>query len=225
MTRFIRFTSVAFLCAATGLSAQGSINQEPHHKRLLYTNDLRMFDVTIPPGQATGDHVHEYDMVTVIISGVTLQIQRNGQDVGAPASSAAGTVIVGEHTGAPATYRLSNTGTADYRVLELEDLREGGGWPASTALTAAGTSVIKDTRAFTIYDVRLKAGTPETMHAHPWPTVVILVEGAMENGGIGGEEPVRLQKPGQWLFLPRGLSHTVSAAGGGDTHVVEIEVR
>ena len=84
--------------------------------------------------------------------------------------------------------------------------------------------MLKDTRAFTIYDVRVNAGTPQTMHAHTWPTVVILVDGGMENGGIGGEEPVRLQKPGQWMFLPRGLSHTITPIGG-TAHVVEIEVR
>ena len=59
----------------------------------------------------------------------------------------------------------------------------------------------------------------------PWPTVVILVDGAMENGGIGGEEPVRLLKAGQWMFLPRGLSHSITPIDGGDAHVVEIEVR
>jgi hypothetical protein len=38
-----------------------------------------------------------------------LRISRNGQDVAPPAPNARGSVIVTEHTGAPATYRVQNT--------------------------------------------------------------------------------------------------------------------
>ena len=40
----------------------------------------------------------------------------------------------------------------------------------------------------------------------------------------GGEEPVRIQQPGQWLVLPRLQGHTVAALGG-ETRAIEIEVR
>jgi quercetin dioxygenase-like cupin family protein len=225
MKRLIASAGVAFICAAAVLTAQGSINQEPHHKRVLYTNDLRMFDVTIPPGDATTDHVHEYDVATLVLGDGTLQIQRNGVAAESPAAGARGGVIDAEHTGAPTRYRIANSGTTDYHVIEVENLREGGGWPASHPVAAPATTVLQDTRAFTIYDVRLTAGAPETTHAHPWPTVVILIDGAVEAGGIGGEEPVRLQKSGQWMFLPRELSHTLTTVGDTGAHVVEIEVR
>ena len=39
--------------AAQAQSDAVSIANEPHHKRLLYTNDLRLWDVTLPPGQST----------------------------------------------------------------------------------------------------------------------------------------------------------------------------
>jgi quercetin dioxygenase-like cupin family protein len=92
-------------------------------------------------------------------------------------------------------------------------------------LTAPGSSVLKQSRAFTVYDLALKAGDPEAMHQHTGATIIVLVSGTLEQGGIGGEEPVRIRQPGQWLALPRLQGHTVVAVGNGDAHAIEIEVR
>jgi quercetin dioxygenase-like cupin family protein len=227
MTRLI-FSSfvIASFCTAgvVAQSAAVSINSEPHHKRLLYTNDLRFWDVTLPPGQATQPFVHDYDVATVVIGDGTLNIQRNGEALTPPAPNARGSVIVAEHTGAPSTYRIENSGTTDYRAFEIENMREGS-WPAATPLNAPGSSVLKQSRAFTVYELTLKAGDPEAMHQHTGSTIIVLIGGALEQGGIGGEEPVRIQQPGQWLVLPRFQGHTVVAVGTGDAHAIEIEVR
>src|SRR5215475_14170267 len=74
--------------AAQAQSAAASINNEPHHKRLLYTNDLRMWDVTLPPGQSTPPFRHEYDVATVVTGDGILNIQRNGELLSASAPNA-----------------------------------------------------------------------------------------------------------------------------------------
>jgi len=226
MSRLIwsSFVIASFCAAAVLAQAAVSINSEPHHKRLLYTNDLRFWDVTLPPGQATQPFVHDYDVATVVIGDGTLNIQRNGEALTPPAPNARGSVIVAEHTGAPATYRIENSGTTEYRAFEIENMHEGN-WPAATPLTAPGSSVLKQSRAFTVYELALKAGDPEAMHQHTGATIIVLVSGTLEQGGIGGEEPVRIRQPGQWLALPRLQGHTVAAVGNGDAHAIEIEVR
>ena len=215
----------SFLAAAlSAQSAATSINNEPHHKRLLYTNDLRLWDVTLPPGQATQPFVHDYDVATVVIGDGTLNIQRNGEALAAPAPNARGSVIVAEHTGTPAAYRIENNGTTEYRAFEIENMREGS-WPAAAPFTAPGSSVLRQSRAFTIYDVVLKAGDPEVMHPHMGATIIVLIDGTLEQAGIGGTDPVRIQQPGQWLSIPRFQPHGVSAVGNADAHAIEIEVR
>jgi hypothetical protein len=204
MRRLIPAVGVASLWAASALFAQVLVDQEPHHKRLLYTNDIRVFDVTLAPGEATADHVHEHDVATLVIAD--------------------GTVRITEQNGAPAAYRIQNTGTAGYRAIEVENMREDGKWLALMPLAAPGTSVLQQSRAFTIYDERLTAGMGEVRHVHTWSTILVLVEGAFENGGIGGEEPVRLTRGGQWLTFPRAQAHTVAAVGG-DARIIEIEAR
>jgi predicted metal-dependent enzyme (double-stranded beta helix superfamily) len=168
---------LAVVSAGVRVAAQApstSINSEPHHKRLLYTNDLRLWDVALPPGQSTQPFAHEYDVATVVIGDGTLNIQRNGEAQPSPGSNARGAVIVAEHTRAPAMYRIENTGTTEYRALEIENMREGN-FPASTPFSAPGSSVLKESRAFTVYDVVLKPGTPEVNHDHIGSTIVVLI--------------------------------------------------
>jgi len=201
-----------------------SLNNEPHHKRLLYTNDLRMWEVTLPPGQSTPPFRHEYDVATVVVGDGTLNIQRNGEPLPAPSPNVRGSVIVGEHTGAAATYRIENSGHTEYRAFEVENMREGN-WPPAQPIAAPGSSVLKESRAFTIYDVVLKAGSPEVMHNHTGATIIVLLGGTLEQAGIGGTDPVRLSQLGQWLPLPRFQPQALTPIGSSDTHAIEIEVR
>jgi quercetin dioxygenase-like cupin family protein len=214
----------AFGRAVQAQSQSASINNEPHHKRLLYTNDLRLWEVTLPPGQSTPPYRHEYDVATVVVGDGTLNIQRNGEQVSASSPNARGSVIVGEHTAAPATYRIENTGTTDYRAFEVENMREGS-WPSAQPFAAPGSSVLKESRAFTIYDVVLKPGSSEVMHNHMGATVIVLLSGTLEQAGIGGTDPVRLSQLGQWLPLPRFQPHALTPVGSADVHAIEIEVR
>jgi quercetin dioxygenase-like cupin family protein len=209
---------------AQAQSAAVSINNEPHHKRLLYTNDLRLWDVTLPAGQSTPPFLHEYDVATVVIGDGMLNIQRNGEPLAAPSPNARGSVVVAEHTGARATYRIDNSGTTEYRAFEVENMRESG-WASVQPFSAPGSSVLKESRAFTIYDVMLKARSPEVMHDHMGPTVIVLLSGTLEQAGIGGTDPVRISQPGQWLSLPRFQSHALTPVGNTDAHALEIEVR
>jgi len=214
----------AFGRAVQAQSQSASINNEPHHKRLLYTNDLRLWEVTLPPGQSTPPYRHEYDVATVVVGDGTLNIQRNGEQVSASSPNARGSVIVGEHTAAPATYRIENTGTTDYRAFEVENMREGS-WPSAQPFAAPGSSVLKESRAFTIYDVVLKPGSSEVMHNHMGATIIVLLSGTVEQAGIGGTDPVRLSQLGQWLPLPRFQPHALTPVGSADVHAIEIEVR
>jgi quercetin dioxygenase-like cupin family protein len=211
MRRFIVTTFLVASFCAVGVAAQStavSINNEPHHTRLLYTNDLRMWDVTLAPGESTPPFVHEYDVATVVVGDGTLNIQRNGESVAPPAPNARGSVIVTEHTAAkPTAYRIENNGTTAYRALEIENMHE-----------------TKQSPPFTISDLTLKVGDGPAMHQHTGATIIVLVSGTLEQEGIGGTDAVRIQQPGQWLSLPRFQAHTIRAIGG-ETHAVEIEVR
>ena len=172
---------IATFCAAAVAAqpAAVSMTNEPHHKRLLYTND-----VTLAPGESTPPLLHEYDMATVVVGDGTVTIHDAG-----------------------ATWRIDNPGPTPYRAFEIENVHE-----------------MKQTPPFTISDLMLKVSDGAAMHQHTGATIIVLVSGTLEQGGIGGEEPVRISQPGQWLALPRFQGHTVAAVGG-TARAIEIEVR
>lgn len=209
MRRLVVSFLLATVCAAA-VAAQSEpvrVEQEPHHKRLLYTNDVRLWEVTLPPGQSTPPFVHDFDVATVVIGDGTLNVQRNGEAVTPPTPGARGSVIVAEHTGKPATYHIENSGTTDYRAFEIENMHDS-----------------KQSPPFAISDLTLKPADQPLMHQHTGAIIVVLINGTVEQGGIGGEEPVRIRQLGQWLVLPRFQNHTLAAIGG-EARAIEIEVR
>jgi hypothetical protein len=209
MRRLILYLLLADVCAAAvaAQAPQVTIDKEPHHKRLLYTNDLRMWDVALPAGEATPLFVHDYDVATVVIDDAMLNVQRNGEAVTPPAPNARGSVIVAEHTGTPVTYRIANNGTTGYRAFEIENMHD-----------------MKQAPPFAISDLTLKTADGPVMHQHTGGVIIVLISGTVEQGGIGGEEPVRIRQAGQWLVLPRFQGHTLEAIGG-DARAIEIEVK
>ena len=147
-----------------------------------------------------------------------------GQDWTASRDRALGAVEINTYTGASITHKLENVGSTPYRIFTVENMRDGG-WSMPKPVQAPGTTVLMESRAFTIYDVKLGAGAMATMHVHENPAFVTVLSGVVQVQGGGGEAPFRLQEPGRW-FPSSGADqpHTLTAIGG-DAHVIDIEAR
>jgi hypothetical protein len=204
-------------------SAQGPANKDTHHKVLVYNIDLRLIEVALPAGQATLEHLHELDFATVFLSESAVRTRSTAGEWGTLISTHPGEVSLAEHTGAPVAYRVENTGGAGYRMLEIENVREGS-WPPLMPLAAPGTSLVRENRAFNVYDIRLSAATPMTHHDHTRPAVIILLEGATDFSGVGGQDPIPMRQQGQWILLSRFQPHDLRVSGAAG-RVLEIEVR
>lgn len=200
------------------------VNEEPSHKRLLFTAHLRMFDVTVVPGDSTLDHLHDHDVVTVAIGQATLRTRASGGDWSDPRPVASGAVDVANYTGASAIHRIENVGTTPYRAFAIENLRDAR-WTTPQVIIAPGTTLLEQSRSFAVYDVRLNGSAPKTSHVHQMPTVVMLMAGAVEVQGGGGESVFRIESPGRWILSQWDQPHTLTLVGGGDAHAVEVEAR
>lgn len=208
-----------------GLAGQTPVPlaKEPHHKQILYTAHLRVFEIAVPPAASTLDHSHDRDIVTVALGAPTLRTRVQGGEWSAPRSYAPGAVNVAEYTGKPAVHRMEVLGTVPYRVFAVENLRERG-WTTPGLIEATATRLLQQTRAFAAYDVRLEPPAPSTSHVHQMPTVVILVSGSVVVQGGGGESQFVLDGPGRWFWSSWDQPHTLTAQNGA-AHVVEVEVR
>lgn len=193
--------------AASAAQGRVPMSEEPHHKRLFYTAHLRMFDVTVPPGTVTADYSLDHDVVTVTL-----------------AAPAPGAIDVITATGSPSVRRVENAGKTPYRMFAVENLRDEG-WSMPVRVTAPGTTLAQESRAFAVYDVRLTAATPRTNHVHAMPTVVMLVAGAVEVQGGGGESEFRMETAGRWFPSMWNQPHSFMLVGSADAYVVEVEAR
>ena len=203
---------------------------------MVYENaDLRILDVNIPPKETTLEHVHENDIATVSMGGETpTRTQSPGQAWSEPRPPRAqGQVTISDYAGQPGSHRVENLGGNPYHLLAVENLRKSG-WSTGRTIPVLVNAVAAESRAFKVYDVRLARATPQSSHTHAVPTVVVVLAGAVISDGPDAQAkanapaPVglkQLDRPGQWLLVPRGDTHHLVRLGTDDARVVEIEVR
>jgi hypothetical protein len=233
--RVFRFLAVLLVLFTMAVAAQIPVDREPHHRVVYQNADLRVLDLRVATGEATLDHRHEFDIVTVSMSaGTRTRVKSAGQPDGEiRAPRPLGDATVAEYAGKPASHLVETLGDTAYQLFAVENLRSAG-WSGGSPLSALATAVTADTRAFHLYDVRLVRTSPQTTHTHASPTIAVLIGGIVLSEGSDAQAkalapaPVglkRLDQPGQWVLVPRGESHTVVRLGTVDARLVEIEVR
>lgn len=200
------------------------VSEEPHHKRVMYTAHLRMFEILVPPGTTTLDHAHDRDVAVVALGATTIRTRLAGQDWEAPRSYVPGGINLVAYTGTSAAHAMENVGKTPYRVFAVENMRETG-WTMPRIIEAAATELLQQSRAFAVYEVRLSTSTPQTNHVHQQPTVVILLSGSVGVQGGGGESEFRVEAPGRWFSSPSDHPHMLSLIGASDARLIEVEAR
>jgi hypothetical protein len=232
----------AFRCAALFLfvtavivDAQVPANKEPHHRTVFENAQFRILDVNVPPGEMTLEHSHNLDIVTVsMTNGTDTRVQSPGQPWGATRPRRPlGHVETSEYNGKPIVHRLETTGTTAYNLFAVENLKTSG-WSTTPAVSAAGTTLAKESRSFRVYNVGLVRERSQASHTHAVPTIVVLLtgkvmsEGPDEKAKANAPAPVGLKqvdRPGQWVLVPAGDSHHLVRLGNEDGQIIEIEVR
>ncbi len=227
MTRFaLVFGMLVCATLVWGQSAPVTMNEEPHHERLTYVQHMRVFEVNLPAGEMTRDHVRDHDVVTLALGDATTRSRTAGGDWSAPVMRAQGSAEITAYTGAPAVYGMENVGATPVRMFVVENLRDGGAWSTLPPIDAPGTTLRQEGRSFAVYDVRLDAETPQTSHLHQNATLVVLLSGAVSVGGGGGQSDFLLEQTGRWFpSFGADQPHTLTSVGTGEAHVVCVEAR
>jgi quercetin dioxygenase-like cupin family protein len=230
-----RWAALFILVTTAVVSAQVPTNKEPHHRTVFENTQFRILDVSIPPGQMTLEHSHDLDIVTISMSNGT---DTKTQSPGQPWSDIRprrplGHVETSDYSGKLTSHRVETVGTTAYNLFAIENLKKSG-WSTTPALSAAGTTMSKESRSFRVYNIALAKERTQTSHTHAVPTVVVLLngkvmsEGPDEKAKANAPAPVGLKqidRPGQWVLIPAGDSHHLVRLGTEDSQILEIEVR
>jgi quercetin dioxygenase-like cupin family protein len=225
---------ILIITLATAAAAQVPLTREPRHRVVFENPQFRILDVNIPPGDTTLDHTHENDIVTVAMTGdVATRTQSPGQpwDAVRPPRPL-GDAGVAEYTGRPDRHLIQNVGDRPYQLFAVENLRQGN-WGSGIPVSARGTTLAIESRAFRVYDVRLVPDLTQIFHTHATTAIAVLISGRAMSAGeesktAGPAAPVGLKQlvqTGEWVMVPAGESHHLVRLGTSDARVVEIEVR
>jgi quercetin dioxygenase-like cupin family protein len=221
------------LATVTLAAGQVPLTKEPRHRVVFETEQFRVLDVNVPPGDTTLDHTHEYDIATVAMSNdASTRTRTPGQEWSAVRPTrAVGDGDVAEHTGKSDRHVVQNVGKVPYQLFAVENLRKGN-WTTGAALTAPGTAMTAESRAFRLYDVRLVPNLTQIHHVHATTAIALLIRGramsAGEESKTAGTAPIGLKQlvqAGEWVLVPAGQAHHLVRLGTEDARVIEIEVR
>jgi quercetin dioxygenase-like cupin family protein len=216
------------------VAAQVPVHKDPSHQVAFENAQLRILSVNVPPGQTTQDHRHEFDTATVAVTSGPATREHAAGAAGTPRPArAAGDVATTDYTGKPASHRVENVGKTAYQLFAVENLKRSG-WSTAPAAAGLATKLLRESRTFRLYDVRLGLNNAQSQHTHQVPTIVVLIAGKALSDGPDAQAkanapaPVglrQLDQPGQWILVPAGDTHHVVRLGTTDAHIVEIEVR
>jgi hypothetical protein len=226
-----RWVALTLLGMTALVAAQAPLSQEPRYAVAFENTQFRILNMTVPPKDATLEHRHDRDLVT--LSMMLNPVDTRTQSGAIGAKRPLGHTEITEYSGKPSAHRLENLGDAAYRLLAVENMKTDG-WSTTPAVSAPGTQLTQESRAFRVYNVNLGRDRPQTSHTHAMPTLVILLNGKVMSDGPGEKAkanapaPVGLKQldgPGQWLLVPAGDTHHLVRLGSDEGRLVEIEVR
>jgi hypothetical protein len=98
------------------------VEQEPHHHLVFANQYVRVLEVIVPPGEPTLFHTHYLDNVAILLSNTTLKNQAPGEDW-TERQVTHGSVGFRAGTKTPYTHRIQNTGSAVFRVFDVQILQ------------------------------------------------------------------------------------------------------
>ena len=137
------------------------ISGEPRHHPKFENEFVRIWDVTVPAGDATLWHAHRNDNVVVSFGDVKLRIETLGRD---PVESP---WKFGEVRFSKATYvhRAMNVGTTPFHNFTIELLKPNAGAPAPSIPKEpiVSTPVFENERV-RAFEVTLEPGQSTSMH-------------------------------------------------------------
>ena len=200
------------------------ISGEQHHHFKFENEFVRVWDVTVPAGDATLWHVHRNDNVVITLGDTSLRIETVG---GAPAESQ---WKFGEVRFGKATYihRAMNIGATPFHNFTIEILKSP---PMSKELVNVKEQIVSapvlENDKVRVYRTSLQPGQSTTMHTHLLPGLgIAITSGEVEVITKGRDKPGRVRLPAGDLRWRNGpVTHMIKNVGKTTFEAVDIELK
>jgi len=199
------------------------ISGEAHHHPKFENEFVRVWDVTVPAGEATLWHVHRNDNVVVTLADVNLRLET----VTGPPSEAQWKF--GEVRFAKATYthRAINVGTTAFHNFTIELLKPTNfvADPSTLAADEAGRTPFLENDRVRVYRLSLASGESQAMHTHPLPGLVVTLTDAQIEVTANGKAVTHPVKRNDLSWQAADVTHSIRNVGRTQFESLVIEIK
>ena len=159
------------------------VDQEPNHRLVLRGTSARVFDVAFPPGQASLFHRHDKDSVMVCLQGADVPSEEPGKPVAARPPIPSGDIYYRAYARNPFVHRIRNVGQSDFRMLDIEILKEPAapGAPYELATLPAAADAVIDNERVRVSRISVGAyAATDLMHFNGSHLLVSMTDGEFD---------------------------------------------
>jgi quercetin dioxygenase-like cupin family protein len=198
------------------------VANEPRHHLKFKNQYVRVFDVIVPPGDATSFHVHSSDYVFVTIGDALLINEVTG-------SEAADLILKdGEvrFTKGPFTHRVTNVAITPFHNITVEILASPGRAAASTPDTSPGHSNVLDNDRVHVERLVLEPGQSTNMHTHGLSALSVFLTNSKILVESPGKNPETVEyKRGDFRWRAAPVTHSLKNIGSTTFEAVGIDCK
>jgi mannose-6-phosphate isomerase-like protein (cupin superfamily) len=209
------------LVAVLPIAAQAPVpvSSEPRHHMKFENQFVRVFDVQVPPGNATLFHIHSNDYLFVSIGDATLKGEVLG---GQP-----GDLIVKDgdcrFSKAPITHRVTNVGSNLFRNITVEVLKSPGA-SAQAAQELPGHTLVLDNDRVHVNRLVIEPGNSVPTHTHSRSGLGVIVSAAEIQIDSPGQKPLIVQaQPGSFQWFDAPVTHSIKNIGKTRFEAIHID--
>ena len=197
------------------------VSREPRHHWKFENQFVRVFDVLVPPGDATLFHIHANDYVFVTIGGARLKAEVMG-DRPSDLNLTAGEVRFSK---APLTHRVTNVGPTPFRNITVEILSATNSTAAAPSPEpVAGHTPVLENERVRVSRLILGPGQSTGMHTHGLPGLTVVVSAGEVTVEAPGQRREKIKfRPGSFRWHTGALTHSLKNVGSSRFEAIEME--
>ncbi len=200
------------------------IEREPRHHLTLENQYVRVFFVTILPGDVSLFHTHLRSGVSTRLTDAQIRdepLQGKSEDLTVKRGA-----VTFARNATPLIHRVSNIGQTPFRNIFVEILLPPGSTTTSSLSGAPGHELVLENDSVRVYRLTLAPGGSTGNHTHDARILTI----AVTAGAIVVEQPGRKSskmklKEGDARWHEHGVLQTMRNAGTAPFEMIEIELR
>jgi hypothetical protein len=198
-----------------------AIKNEPHNRLKFENSFVRVWETSIPTGDATKFHVHAKDLVVISLTDTHLRDETVGK---VPSESTPTTGEVSFRK-APFVHRVINIGESPYHNIAVELLKRPYVKPTKAPEPGNRTLVLENDSVL-VFRMALDPGQSTGMQSHLPPALIV----SMSDAQIETETPdkhteVKSLQPGDVQFRIGPLRQSLKNTGSTRFEALEIEVK